>query len=262
LSQTEIRDGFRLVGEVCELGDDPLAWRGHLLAGLCRLAGASRGFCDEETVATDPARSGVLACAQVGLDAAAMKLFGAYVAEGSFHIHPLFPVIQPVAHRPWTHTRRELFPDDRLWYAHRVVNDYKRPADMDDCIHSRQPIPRPGWSNMCAVFRAWGERPFSVRNRRLVHLVHEEMGHRWRRPAPPDPADVLPQRLGQVARRLRAGDSEKQIALRLDLSRQTIHAYAKELHRRLGVSNRFDLLARLAPPRTAYRPRLGFEVKV
>jgi DNA-binding NarL/FixJ family response regulator len=40
------------------------------------------------------------------------------------------------------------------------------------------------------------------------------------------------------------GDSEKQAALRLDISRNTVHDYVKQLHQRFGVSSRGELLAR------------------
>ena len=248
LSMADMRLGFRLVGEVCECGDDVVGWRTRLTTGLCAAVGATKGFCEEEIVAREPAGSGVLGVAIYGFDAADMKVFAAFAREGHFHLSPLFPVIQPIATRPWTRTRRELLPDDTLWYGHPMTNRYPRPCDMDDFVHTRQPIPRPGWSNMCNIFRPWKSKPFSVRERRLVHLVHEETAHHWRKPAAPDPADALPRRLGQVVRLLRQGNGEKQVAFQLGLSPQTIHEYVKALYRKFGVSSRFDLLARLAPP--------------
>jgi DNA-binding CsgD family transcriptional regulator len=43
---------------------------------------------------------------------------------------------------------------------------------------------------------------------------------------------------------LLAGDSEKQVARKLNLSQHTVHVYVKALYRRFGVSSRAELLAR------------------
>ena len=53
----------------------------------------------------------------------------------------------------------------------------------------------------------------------------------------------LPPRLGQTLRCLLEGDSEKQVASRLGLSRSTIHEYVTALYRRLGVNSRPELMA-------------------
>ncbi len=54
----------------------------------------------------------------------------------------------------------------------------------------------------------------------------------------------LPPRQSQTLGRLLAGDSEKQIAARLKISRHTVHVYVKSLYRRYGVSSRGELTAR------------------
>jgi DNA-binding CsgD family transcriptional regulator len=51
-------------------------------------------------------------------------------------------------------------------------------------------------------------------------------------------------RLRQTLGRLLAGDSEKQIALRLDISRHTVHVYVKNLYRRFEVNSRGELMAK------------------
>lgn len=63
----------------------------------------------------------------------------------------------------------------------------------------------------------------------------------------PDPTFLLhpfSPRAKQTLELLLAGDSEKQIARKLSLSRHTIHVYVKALYRGLGVSSRGELLAR------------------
>jgi DNA-binding NarL/FixJ family response regulator len=48
----------------------------------------------------------------------------------------------------------------------------------------------------------------------------------------------------QTLRRLLSGDCEKQIALRLGVSPNTVHVYVKAIYRAYGVSSRGELLAR------------------
>ena len=55
--------------------------------------------------------------------------------------------------------------------------------------------------------------------------------------------------------RLTAGRNERQVGLELGLSRHTVHDYVKELHRRFGVGDRAELLAR-AKLRPRYFPRI------
>jgi DNA-binding CsgD family transcriptional regulator len=54
----------------------------------------------------------------------------------------------------------------------------------------------------------------------------------------------LPPRQEQTLRHLLDGDSEKQVARKLELSPHTVHAYVKALYRRFGVSSRAELLAK------------------
>ena len=229
LSQTEIRDGFRLLGETCELGHDPTLWRLHLATGLCRLVGATTSMLAEERI--DGGNITVLGFASVGYDsAAAQAALAAWHADGGPIIHPMFPVVAPIALLPWTRTRRELVPNDREWYGSRAVSEYQRASDADDVIHSRQPIPRPGWANQIGVHRPFAAPPFSVRERQLVHLVHEELARLWHRPPPPDPADALPPRFRPVVDCYRRGLSAKEAARHLGLKVHTVQAYTKDLY--------------------------------
>jgi DNA-binding CsgD family transcriptional regulator len=50
------------------------------------------------------------------------------------------------------------------------------------------------------------------------------------------------------------GDSEKQVALRMGLSRHTVHEYVTELYRRLDVGRRPELMALCLRHRPPARP--------
>ena len=97
-----------------------------------------------------------------------------------------------------------------------------------------------------ALHRARGERDFSPREHRLLGFFHEELGRLIGRSLvsalEPSP-DKLSPRLRQTLACLLDGDSEKQLAARLELSHATIHQYVTALYRHFGVRSRAQLLA-------------------
>ena len=60
--------------------------------------------------------------------------------------------------------------------------------------------------------------------------------------------DDLPPRMEQTLRSLLRGDSEKEVATQLGLSRHTVHVYVKKIYRKYEVSSRGELLSRLLAP--------------
>jgi DNA-binding CsgD family transcriptional regulator len=60
----------------------------------------------------------------------------------------------------------------------------------------------------------------------------------------PEPQVELSPRLEQTLRHLLNGDSEKEVAKKLNLSKHTVHVYVKALYRRYLVSSRAELLAK------------------
>ena len=89
-------------------------------------------------------------------------------------------------------------------------------------------------------------RRFTARERTLLHIAHSEQSWIYE-------SDLLLATRGgmavsprqrQVLDYLLAGHSEKQIAEKLRLSRNTVHHHVKALHRHFGVSSRSELLAR------------------
>jgi DNA-binding CsgD family transcriptional regulator len=62
-------------------------------------------------------------------------------------------------------------------------------------------------------------------------------------PSVADGFDLAP-RLRQTLELLVAGDSERQVALKLKISQHTVHVYVKQLYKRFGVNSRGELLAR------------------
>jgi DNA-binding CsgD family transcriptional regulator len=196
-----------------------------------------------------------------GFDAAGQSRQRAYLVEGQF-LDPNAPVMIHLPDRVMTHRRRRLL-DDAAWYASDHFQNVRRPSGIDDQLYAKVHLPDGSMIGL-GLQRALGDRPFTDRDCRLIDLFHEQLASLYLpRPGdaavPPPPASpppvtlddrlsVLPPRYRPVARRLLVGDSSKQAALALGLTRHTVHEYIKQMHRRLNVSNRGELLALLNPP--------------
>jgi DNA-binding CsgD family transcriptional regulator len=250
LRLSEIRDIFRLVGECRELGGDPIAWRQHALAGLSRLLGGAVAMSMELQRLGDPAPNvewvRVLSVVEYGWPTAAERgHFWRFMADGPPDRHPMMGPMSKAPEALISRRRCEVVAD-AVWYNGAFVNEYLRAAGSDDNLISAY-VPASGLGHTFNVSRRWGDGPFEVRQRRLLHLCHGELaalrGRRLATGTGPSIAE-LPVRLRQVLLCLLEGDSEKQAAARLNIRPATAHEYVKRLHRRLGVQSRGELFAR------------------
>lgn len=100
---------------------------------------------------------------------------------------------------------------------------------------------------LSARIRVWCDRPrFSATERTIVDLVLLEMSWVFEDDllAASRKEISLSPRQRQTLDHLLSGDSEKQIAAKLQLSQNTVHHYVKALHRHFDVSSRSELLAK------------------
>jgi DNA-binding CsgD family transcriptional regulator len=150
----------------------------------------------------------------------------------------------PAGVKSLTRSRRQL-ADDRAWYASAAFCEYLRPSGVDDGLMSVV-LSADGQAHGIALFRSPGDRGFSSRDTRLLHLFHTELAP-WLATdlAPPgrDPISSLSPRLRDVLACLLQGDSEQQIAARLGLTCNSTHQYVKAVYRRLNVNTRGELMA-------------------
>jgi DNA-binding CsgD family transcriptional regulator len=142
--------------------------------------------------------------------------------------------------------RREQIISDSEWGQSVVFNDFIRKGGLDVGILSRQVFGGGERSNSVVLYSQLGEGPPSERGRRLVHLAQQELGPllgtALATAGDPGWSD-LPPRWRQTLECLLDGESEKQAASRLGISRLTIHEYVKRLYEHFGVSSRGELLA-------------------
>jgi DNA-binding CsgD family transcriptional regulator len=263
LRLSEVRAVYRLLGEVRELGDDPLCWRRHLTEQLARLVHARVGVAMERPRAITPGNEpGVVGLVDLGWDNDRERQFlFAYLRGEGLEAVPYWPAAQQlVTTTPcFTRSRRQLVADG-AWYGSMHVNEFRRGSGVDDFIYSCQAPPGMPAAHFIGMHRAWGDKPFSPVEQRLVQLFHHELGRFWRA-TPEDeqlPLASMSPRQRQTLAFLVSGDSEKQVAVKLGVSQNTVHRYVVGVYRHFAVSSRGELLARWARyvSRGGFRPRL------
>jgi DNA-binding CsgD family transcriptional regulator len=262
VSFEELRRLLRLAGELRDLPPGSPEQRRHALDGLAAVVGAQVGLCVECALASvddgglprskgalpppkPPASLRLLRAVEVGWTGERERdAFSTYVREAQERsLDPSLPRLarQLVREGQITRTRAELV-GDRAWYRSEHVNEFRRTGGVDSFIFTGALTGPRGEAIGITLHRAWGDRGFGERERRVVEVFQEVSGWLHHRP-PPAPAD-LPPRLRDTLAALAEGLSEKQVAERLRLSPHTVHEYTKALYRRFGVQSRAELLAR------------------
>ncbi|HRX83622.1 MAG TPA: LuxR C-terminal-related transcriptional regulator [Phycisphaerae bacterium] len=244
LRLSDAQSVFRLLGEVRELARDAALWRRHAVAGLLRLTGGHVGLSALEAIPIQGTGADVAMRVEVGWDAPwKQQRLADFIARGEITRHPGYAFLRAHALRPFT-CSRAMMVADAAWYASESVEHFHRAVGCDDFIHSRRLIADSGWADMLVLHRPWGEPPFDARARRVVALFHDELARLWHAPPTSNHCDCPPH-LRRLVAQFRQGRSEKEAAVALRLSQHTVHAYAKELYRRLDVRSRGEAMARL-----------------
>ena len=249
----DLRQLYWLVGECCELGADPVAWRQQLVEGAARLVGGQVAILTEATFAAPFGKPGWLQpryAVDAGWPTASDRRLSLerFTREG-FPEHGLFSAetFNPPASLRVIHARSRM--GEAGWHESVLYREYIRSGYLDDWMHAHA-LNDQGEVFWLDLNRAKGDQPFTERQRRIVWLLHLEvtrlLGTRLAKRGEPSVSELSP-RLQDVLRCLLEGDSEKQAALRLGLSRHTVHHYVKELHRRFAAASRGELLARTKP---------------
>lgn len=263
LALDDVRAMLRLVHELHEAPPDPLARKTHLLESLCRLLPADAGAA---LVAHVPPRAPP--------DRPATVLTAVYAGPGRPPAHPDGAPRDAPAGLTWTSDaiappwRRLLRPaagppPDR---GARAAGRCAPATPMHDsppttadtsvhaaaarptsyCLYSLLPIADAEARLVACLSLRRAGRPFTRRDRDLVHALHRESRWVYRHDVPLAAPMVLSlsPRPRETLQLLLAGHSEKQIAARLKLSTNTVHHYVKSVYRHFGVSSRSELLAR------------------
>jgi DNA-binding CsgD family transcriptional regulator len=248
LRLADVRAAFRLLGECQELGADPVAWRLHMLRGLCELVDAQVGMGGEAGLPGDGKPREILPPVEVGWPTASARAHWLQFCQ-ELSVRPT-----PICRRWWAPPRgplvtrtREQVVEKRAWHRSLDFNDYHKPCGLDESLISLHLLPQAGAVSGFSLHRELRRPPLGPRQRQLVQLFHAELGPLVGRSlastGEPTVVDLAP-RQRQTLACLLEGDSEKQVAARLSLSQATVHEYVTSLYRHFGVSSRAELLAR------------------
>lgn len=247
LTSSDVRECFRIIGECRDLGADAKAWHAHLLARVCGAVDAQVGI-GGNLIRPGFHRPGPhFAPIRLGWrDARAAEAWERYATEVPVERTPEYAWVKKFDGSLMTLGRSDMW-DRHMWYRSATYNERHRVSGIDDYIMSFCPLPRPGVFNSLWVHRPVGARSFTRREWGIVNLIHGEVAKLIGGPlaAPTEPLlAALSPRLRQTLDRLLQGDSEKQAAAALGVTRSTLHEYVLALHRHFGVSSRGELLAR------------------
>lgn len=247
LRLSDVRRAFRVIGDCRDVGDDPSHWQDLAMEGACRLAGgvaATGGEGHWLTHGQSPQPIQPVTSHSFGLDEAGKENFANYMREQGVAADPIYHPFGALAGPIVTRRRVELV-SDREWYRSTTFA-YRRRAHFDHQMTSMCMISSTR-ASCIAIHRGTNERDFSDRERRLLRLFHGELGRLIGGPLASGLANepALSPRLRQTLSCLVEGDSEKQVAARLGLSRTTVHQYVTMLYRRYGVQSRAELIVKV-----------------
>ncbi|MEZ6088089.1 MAG: helix-turn-helix transcriptional regulator [Pirellulaceae bacterium] len=230
-----------------DLGDDHWVWRRHLGEQLCRLLGGQVFMMSESEGEWPNIRP--IGLLEFGWDGEYERAtFFRFMAEQGIGNCEIFNRI--FVHAPnhvKTIIRQEEISNDQ-WYGSDHFNSFVRPSNLDARIASFfDPSPETNLpSTGIAIHRPLKDKQFNAREKAIFDLAHRVLlpmlGRQLSSSSEPAPSELSPS-LQKVLECVLEGDSEKQIASRLNLKPQTVHQYMKSIYRHFNAHSRAELLA-------------------
>ena len=242
LTPTDVQQIYRLIHELCEMGNDAYGWRGHLYSVVMPMIDAHVGAAYVMRYPVDD--SDIWPRMPLAMHVGASENWQKFVEQGDLTAHPANNGVMARIGTDFTCPRQELV-DDQTWNASPFRATVANPAGWDQTLISQTMLSPPGYVNGLDFMRATGKPPFTPREVNIVHYLHAELARLWRRP---DPLGIheLPDRQREVLDGIRRGESRKAIAEKMAVSEHTVHTYEKAVFARAEVNSRGELLAWLA----------------
>jgi DNA-binding CsgD family transcriptional regulator len=251
----EVSAVFRIVREVCDLWDDPHAWREHLLHGACGLLNGHVGMMLADYQPDEGWFGSLSVMAVVGLPAQMQALVQPAISQmNQRHIEDVADNLMPATltlyremeRQGWVTTAVSQIMDEASYHATPWYQNFRKQIDCDDNMVSIRIVDLPRRPEMISIDRPHGAPPFGAREVTLLKLLHDEIAplvgvrlateeHFSR--------DGLSKRLRETLSLLLEGQSEKQVASSLNLGIRTVHDYVTRLYEHFRVSSRAELLA-------------------
>jgi DNA-binding CsgD family transcriptional regulator len=247
---------IRLVREVCDLWDDPAAWRAHLLHGACQLIDGHVGIILEDDHSAALGYFGNLCVtSMVGLPTTMRSLVQPAISQLSQRKYEdvaenvmagVDNLWQQMQTQGWVTVAGNQISDTAAYHASPFYQEFRKQLDCDDYVVSIRVVDLPQRPEAILIDRPHGAPSFGPREVALVKLLHDEIAplvgvrltteeHLSR--------DGLSKRLRETLSLLLEGYSEKQAASELKLATRTVHDYVTMLYQHFQVSSRAELLA-------------------
>ena len=239
----------RLSREVSELGDDARSKREHALLGLTRMCNADKAVFVEFR---KDHRTGDLAAAVASVqfldtpEHERQRLTRFY--DRNEPRDPMIEFMSRAGNDVMVGRPCDIL-GERVWRSSEHYNEIRRPAGIVEQLYAYSRI----GGVACGIgLHRRDNRPFQKRELRLMDAFMHGAGsslHVASKPKIEDASAIidpvsLPPRLAAVLARFMRGETEKMAAQHLGITHHTVHSYAKQIYRRLGVSSRSELLAR------------------
>lgn len=242
LRLTNVRTVFQLLGDCRDAGRTLGGWYPVALAGLNRLSGSLVTTGGLIRWGAEPVELFQNAW-DVGWPTRRDRETWKEIMTGPRLAYQVTPVrVLQVRSSHVFRSRPQLVPD-REWLRS-VERDDRRSLGQDDTVISLYWL-RPGVFQLFSLNRATEDGRMDIRRQRMVKLFHQEAIRLFGTSlaVDADPLAALSPRFRDVLVALASGDSEKQVAAKLVLSRHTVHDYIAALYQRFDVHSRAELIA-------------------
>lgn len=246
---------FRLVRDVCELWDDPLAWRAQLVRGACSLLNGHVGMMLADNDAEEGWFGSLAVISSVGMPPQMQPMLQPTISQmdkrrwgdvSDSFMPGMTELAREIDRQGWVTVAGNQYLDSEAYHASAYYQNFCKLADCDDFVVSVRVVDVPRRPEAIAVNRPHGAAPFESRDVSLLKLLHDEIApligvrlateeHLSR--------DGLSKRLRETLTLLLEGHSEKQVAGALKLGTRTVHDYTTRLYEHFHVSSRAELLA-------------------
>ncbi|HEY4234767.1 MAG TPA: LuxR C-terminal-related transcriptional regulator [Lacipirellulaceae bacterium] len=256
VSTNDVSSVIRLIREVCDLWDDPPAWREQLLHGACHLVDGHVGIMLEDddsaaygyfgnlevtsVVGLSPTLQGLV---QPAISQMAQRQYGDVSENVLPGLNNLWDQMQ---RQGWVTTAGNQIADEASYHASPFYRGFRSQIDCDDFVVSIRVVDLPRRPEGIMVDRPHGAPPFGPREVAIMKLLHDEIaplvGVRLTTEEQLS-RDGLSKRLRETLSLLLEGYSEKQVASELNLGVRTVHDYVTMLYQHFQVSSRAELLA-------------------
>lgn len=267
VSPNDVSSVIRLVREVCDRWDDPIAWREHLLEGACQLLSGHVGIILEDDHSAVPGYFGNLCVTSVvGLPPTTRKLVQPAISQlAQRKYEDVSENAMAGVTKLWDHMRTHgwvtlagnQLADEASYHASPFYQNFRKEIDCDDFVVSIRVVDLPRRPEAITIDRPHGAPSFGSREVTLLKLLHDEIAplvgvrlateeHLSR--------NGLSKRLRETLSLLLDGNSEKQVASELKLATRTVHDYVAMLYEHFHVSSRAELLAYFIHRKPAMRP--------